>query len=308
MPVPRNLVQADPSPYRSPRSRAAGTFRGMVSPIAFAVGRASPSSCCATPAPGYSLHDKATGEVSRCRGPLPRLATGLGLRALALLLSCALCCAFATTGPATAQDYPGKVIRVIMPLGPGRTRHLDLRIDLSQHQRDALARAVPGDARRRAARPAREEATAGLAEYSHVVVVFHMHKVPEASVATGARHPRERLDWPKVGIFAQPARSRPNRIGVTTVELVSVEGHASGAWARRDRRLSGARHQALHLRFCAARENPRAGLGQGADGELLVSWPSGRRGGGRAISGLLSPRRRRPSRSPARRARWRIDF
>jgi tRNA-Thr(GGU) m(6)t(6)A37 methyltransferase TsaA len=69
------------------------------------------------------------------------------------------------------------------------------------------------------------EATAGLAEYSHVVVVFHMHKVPEASVATGARHPRERLDWPKVGIFAQPARSRPNRIGVTTVELVSVEGH-----------------------------------------------------------------------------------
>ena len=52
-----------------------------------------------------------------------------------------------------------------------------------------------------------------------------MHGVPEASVETGARHPRERIDWPKVGIFAQPARSRPNRIGVTTVELVSVDGY-----------------------------------------------------------------------------------
>ncbi len=68
------------------------------------------------------------------------------------------------------------------------------------------------------------ESTAGLGEYSHAVVVFHMHKVPEASVETGARHPRERMDWPKAGIFAQPARSRPNRIGVTAVELVSVDG------------------------------------------------------------------------------------
>lgn len=68
------------------------------------------------------------------------------------------------------------------------------------------------------------EATLGLSDYSHVVVLFHMHKVAEAKVETGARHPRERLDWPKVGIFAQPARSRPNRIGVTTTELVAVDG------------------------------------------------------------------------------------
>jgi tRNA-Thr(GGU) m(6)t(6)A37 methyltransferase TsaA len=68
------------------------------------------------------------------------------------------------------------------------------------------------------------EATLGLSDYSHVVVLFHMHKVPEAKVETGARHPRERLDWPKSGIFAQPARSRPNRIGVTAVELLAVDG------------------------------------------------------------------------------------
>ena len=69
------------------------------------------------------------------------------------------------------------------------------------------------------------DATLGLSEYSHIVVVFHMHKVPAAKVETGARHPRERADWPKSGIFAQPARSRPNRIGITAVELVSADGH-----------------------------------------------------------------------------------
>ena len=44
------------------------------------------------------------------------------------------------------------------------------------------------------------EATRGLADFSHVVVVFHMDRVAEANVETGARHPRERTDWPKVGI------------------------------------------------------------------------------------------------------------
>lgn len=68
------------------------------------------------------------------------------------------------------------------------------------------------------------EATAGLSDYSHVTVLFHMHKVAEDKVERGARHPRERLDWPKVGILAQPARSRPNRIGVTTCELIAVDG------------------------------------------------------------------------------------
>lgn len=68
------------------------------------------------------------------------------------------------------------------------------------------------------------EATLGLQSYSHVVVVFHMHKVEEAAVERGARHPRERTDWPRLGILAQPARLRPNRIGVTPVALVAVDG------------------------------------------------------------------------------------
>ncbi len=36
------------------------------------------------------------------------------------------------------------------------------------------------------------------------------------------RHPQERQDMPLLGIFAQRARHRPNRIGVTAVEIVEV--------------------------------------------------------------------------------------
>lgn len=38
-----------------------------------------------------------------------------------------------------------------------------------------------------------------------------------------ARHPRGNEQWPKVGIFAQRAKSRPNRLGVSVCRLVAVE-------------------------------------------------------------------------------------
>jgi len=68
------------------------------------------------------------------------------------------------------------------------------------------------------------DAAVGLEEFSHVEVVFVFDKVDPADVVIGARHPRGNTAWPKVGILAQRARLRPNRIGVTVCELVSVEG------------------------------------------------------------------------------------
>ena len=65
---------------------------------------------------------------------------------------------------------------------------------------------------------------AGLDSFSHVDVVYVFHLVADADIETGARHPRERQDWPSVGIFSQRAKGRPNRIGTTTCEIVSVEG------------------------------------------------------------------------------------
>lgn len=70
------------------------------------------------------------------------------------------------------------------------------------------------------------EVVAGLDGFSHVDVVFHFHGVDERAVNLGARHPRGRADWPLVGIMAQRAKARPNRLGVTTCELVAVDGLA----------------------------------------------------------------------------------
>jgi tRNA-Thr(GGU) m(6)t(6)A37 methyltransferase TsaA len=68
------------------------------------------------------------------------------------------------------------------------------------------------------------DALAALDTFSHVVVVYHFHLVDEATEERGGRHPRGRDDWPLVGIFAQRAKRRPNRIGVTTCRVVSVDG------------------------------------------------------------------------------------
>jgi tRNA-Thr(GGU) m(6)t(6)A37 methyltransferase TsaA len=68
------------------------------------------------------------------------------------------------------------------------------------------------------------EALQGLAEFSHVEVLFLFHQVEPAKIVTGARHPRNNKAWPAVGIFAQRGKNRPNRIGSTICRLVRVEG------------------------------------------------------------------------------------
>jgi tRNA-Thr(GGU) m(6)t(6)A37 methyltransferase TsaA len=68
------------------------------------------------------------------------------------------------------------------------------------------------------------DAVEGLDAFSHIDVVFVFHRVGPDDVHVGARHPRGRTDWPKVGIFAQRGKARPNRLGVTTCELVGVDG------------------------------------------------------------------------------------
>jgi tRNA-Thr(GGU) m(6)t(6)A37 methyltransferase TsaA len=70
------------------------------------------------------------------------------------------------------------------------------------------------------------EALAGLEALSHIEVLFYFHLHADEPVETGARHPRDRADWPKVGIFAQRGRMRPNRIGLSTCSVVGVDGTA----------------------------------------------------------------------------------
>jgi tRNA-Thr(GGU) m(6)t(6)A37 methyltransferase TsaA len=74
------------------------------------------------------------------------------------------------------------------------------------------------------AAPLDERSVAGLDGFSHVEVVFLFDRVDPDGVCFHARHPRGNPDWPEVGILAQRAKDRPNRIGLCTCELVSVDG------------------------------------------------------------------------------------
>lgn len=68
------------------------------------------------------------------------------------------------------------------------------------------------------------EALVGLEAFSHVEVLFHMDRVDPARVERGARHPRGQTRWPKVGVFAQRVKDRPNPIGLTVCRVRAVRG------------------------------------------------------------------------------------
>ncbi len=91
---------------------------------------------------------------------------------------------------------------------------------------DSLPAIIELDERRFAA-----DALLGLDTFSHVEILYLFHLVDESDANLGARNPRGRKEWPKVGIFAQRGKERPNRIGATICRVEKVEGvqlHVSG--------------------------------------------------------------------------------
>jgi len=68
------------------------------------------------------------------------------------------------------------------------------------------------------------DALQGVADFSHVEVLYLFHEVDARKIVTGARHPRNNAEWPAVGIFAQRGKNRPNRIGSTICRVVRVDG------------------------------------------------------------------------------------
>lgn len=69
-----------------------------------------------------------------------------------------------------------------------------------------------------------EESLAGLEAFSHVEILYVFHLVTPDKIVTGGRHPRNNPAWPRIGIFAQRGKNRPNRIGSTIVPLVRCQG------------------------------------------------------------------------------------
>lgn len=69
-----------------------------------------------------------------------------------------------------------------------------------------------------------EESIQGIEYFSHIEVIFYFHKVQDEQIQYSARHPRNNNEYPKIGIFAQRGKNRPNRLGTTIAKVVRREG------------------------------------------------------------------------------------
>lgn len=69
------------------------------------------------------------------------------------------------------------------------------------------------------------QALDGIAEFSHIFVLFWLDKVTSKERKTLKIHPRGRLDMPLLGVFATRTNHRPNPLGLTLCELINVENN-----------------------------------------------------------------------------------
>ena len=67
-----------------------------------------------------------------------------------------------------------------------------------------------------------ETGLAGLEDFSHAIILFYLDQAEYQKEKHLQRCPQNREDMPQVGIFSQRAKDRPNKIGMTAVEIVSV--------------------------------------------------------------------------------------
>ncbi len=69
------------------------------------------------------------------------------------------------------------------------------------------------------------EALDGVADFSHLFVLFWLNETSSEDRKTLKVYPRGRKDMPLLGVFATRTMLRPNPIGLTLVELVKAEGN-----------------------------------------------------------------------------------
>lgn len=62
----------------------------------------------------------------------------------------------------------------------------------------------------------------GLESFSHALILTYLDKAKYCPEKHLRRRPQGREDMPVVGIFSQRTKDRPNQIGVTTVQILSV--------------------------------------------------------------------------------------
>jgi tRNA-Thr(GGU) m(6)t(6)A37 methyltransferase TsaA len=68
------------------------------------------------------------------------------------------------------------------------------------------------------------ESLEGLEAFSHAEIIFFFDQAADQGDLPMSRYPRGNKAWPKVGIFAQRNKDRPNHLGLTIVTIVERKG------------------------------------------------------------------------------------
>jgi len=73
--------------------------------------------------------------------------------------------------------------------------------------------------------PGFEDAMDGLEDFSHIIVLFWMHRSPAWERSMSKTHPQMRPDLPLVGVLATRSPVRPNPLGMAVVRLMERRGN-----------------------------------------------------------------------------------
>jgi len=69
------------------------------------------------------------------------------------------------------------------------------------------------------------EALDGLEEFSHIIVLYWMHRATVSGQLPSKVHPMGKQELPLVGLFATRSPNRPNPVGKATVRLLHRKGN-----------------------------------------------------------------------------------
>jgi len=98
----------------------------------------------------------------------------------------------------------------LRPIGFVRTKATEQ--DFRKHRQNIVSEIVLNDEYAKGLK--------GIEEYSHLFVLFWLHKVGKSERKQILTHPKHREDLPELGIFSTRQRNHPNPIGLTVVRLL----------------------------------------------------------------------------------------
>jgi tRNA-Thr(GGU) m(6)t(6)A37 methyltransferase TsaA len=68
-----------------------------------------------------------------------------------------------------------------------------------------------------------ENAFEGIESFSHLEIIYYFDQATDTDIVLSGR-PRGNPNYPSMGIFAQRKKDRPNKLGLTIVELIEHAG------------------------------------------------------------------------------------